>query len=172
MSTTAFLVFRVAHILLAAIWIGATVFMSFLLMPVINASGPAGGQIMVSLNRKGLSAFFASLGGLTVLTGIVLFWRFTGGFSPEVSRSSEGMAYTIGGVAGLLAVIIGGSVIGRSAKKAVDLIEKLPTLGDAAQKNALMQEVNTLTQRMSTFGLVVLVLQVAALVAMSIAHYI
>jgi hypothetical protein len=167
-----FLTLRTSHILLAAVWIGATVFMTFLLMPAINAVGKAGGEVMISMNRKGLSAFFGALGGLTVLTGIVLFWRFTSGFEPELSGSREGIAYSIGGLAGLVAVIIGGAVVGRSGKKAVDLVTKAATLPDGQEKGALMAEFATLKQRMSSFGLVVVVLQVVALVAMSIAHYI
>src|SRR5712671_5221036 len=124
MSTVLFLTMRVLHVLLAAVWIGATVFMSFLLMPVAEAAGSAGGQIMIGLNRKGLNAFFAATGGITVLTGIYLFWRFTGGFDPEISRSHAGMAFSIGGVVGVLAVIIGGSVVGRSASKVVRLMEQ------------------------------------------------
>ena len=172
MSTGMFLTLRTAHILLAAIWIGASVFMTFLLMPAINAVGKAGGEVMVSMNRKGLPAFFGALGGLTVVTGIVLFWRFTSGFEPSLSGSREGIAYSIGGLAGLIAVIIGGAVVGRSAKKAVDLISKAATLPDGPQKGALMAEFGAHKQRLASFGLVVVVLQLVALVAMSIAHYI
>ncbi len=124
MGTALFLSLRAAHVLLAAVWVGATVFTSLLLMPVIEGSGPIGGQIMQSLEKKGMTAFFGAMGGTTVLTGIYLYWRFTGGFDPEVSRSHAGMAFGIGGVCGLLAVIIGGSVIGRSSRKMLALMEQ------------------------------------------------
>jgi hypothetical protein len=171
MSTVLFLSLRVLHVLLAASWLGATVFMSFMLMPVIEQSGQAGGQIMIGLNRKGLTAFFGALGGITVLTGIYLFWRFTGGFDPVVSRSNAGMAYSIGGAAGLLATIIGGSVVGRSANKVVALMEQMARVPEA-QKGAIVQQVDTLRQRMRSFGLVVVALQVIALTLMAVAHYI
>src|SRR6478672_6532146 len=147
MGTVLFLTLRAAHVLLAAIWIGATVFTSVLLMPVIESSGPAGGQLMQGLERKGMTAFFAALGGTTVLTGIYLYWHFTGGFDPEISRSHAGMAFGIGGVAGLLALIIGGSVIGRSSRKMLGLMEQLPKAPEA-QKAALLQEAAMLRGRM------------------------
>src|SRR5437899_1178711 len=103
MSTTLFLSVRVLHVLLSAIWLGATVFTSILLMPVIEGAGPSGGQVMMSLERKGLTPFFASIGGISVLTGFYLYWHFNGGFDPEISRSHAGMAFGVGGVAGLLA---------------------------------------------------------------------
>ena len=114
-STMVFLPIRVLHVLLAATWLGATVFTTFLLMPVVESMGAAGGQVMIGLNKRGLTAFFASMGGLTVLTGIYLYWRFTGGFDPAISRSNAGMAFGIGGVAGLLATIFGGAIVGDPA---------------------------------------------------------
>jgi len=171
MSTALFLSMRVVHVLLAGIWIGATVFTSMLLMPAIEDAGPAGGQIMMSLDRKGIATFFAVMGGVTTLTGIYLYWHFTGGFDPEISRSHAGMAFGIGGVAGLLAVILGGAVVARTSKKVVALIGQITKAPDA-QKAALLLEAAGLRERMKTFGMVVLLLQVVALVLMAIGHYI
>lgn len=170
-GTILFLSLRVLHVLLAAVWLGATVFVSLLLMPAVNATGPAGGQVMISLNKR-IVPFFASLSGLTVLTGIYLYWRFTGGFDPGVSQSPAGMAFGVGGVAGLLAAIIGGSVVGRSSKKVVELMQQVATLPDGAQKGSLIQEANVLKQRMTTFGSIVLVLQIVAAGLMALGHYI
>jgi hypothetical protein len=171
MGTALFLSLRAAHVLLAAVWVGATVFTSILLMPVIEGSGPIGGQLMQNLEKKGMTAFFAAMGGTTVLTGIYLYWRFTGGFDPTVSSSHAGMAFGIGGAAGILAVIIGGSVIGRSSRKVLALMEQLPKASEA-QKRALMQEADVLRGRMKTFGVLVLFLQLIALLTMSVGHYI
>lgn len=170
-GTILFLFMRVLHVLLAAVWLGATVFVSLLLMPAVNATGPAGGQVMISLNKR-IVPFFASLAGLTVLTGIYLYGRFTGWFDPGLSQSRAGMAFGIGGVAGIVAAIIGGSVVGRSSKKVVELMQQAATLPDGAQKGSLMQEVNVLKQRMTTFGGVVLVLQFVAAGLMALGHYI
>ena len=171
MGTALFLSLRAAHVLLAAVWVGATVFTSILLMPVIEGSGPVGGQIMQNLEKKGMTAFFAAMGGTTVLTGIYLYWRFTGGFSPEVSSSHAGMAFGIGGVCGILAVIIGGSVIGRSSRRMLAVMEQVPS-ASAAQKATLLQEAETLRGRMKTFGSIVLLLQIIALLTMAVGHYI
>ncbi len=170
-GTIVFLSIRVLHVLLAAAWLGATVFVSLLLMPALNAAGPSGGQIMIGLNKR-IVPFFASLSGLTVLTGIYLYWRFTGGFDPAISRSHAGMAFGVGGVAGVLAAIIGGSVVGRSSKRVVDIMQAVATLGDGAQKAAMLQEADSLKQRMTTFGAVVLVLQIVATALMALGHYI
>jgi hypothetical protein len=171
MSTALFLTLRVLHVLLAAIWVGSTVFMTFLVMPAVDAAGPAGGQVMMGLNRRGLTAFFAALGGLTVLTGIYLFWRFTGGFDPEISRTHAGMAFGVGGLAGIIAVIIGGSVVGRSANKVMALMEQAMKMPDG-QRGPLMQQAEVLKQRMRSAGTIVIAMQVIALVLMALGHYI
>jgi hypothetical protein len=168
MQTAIFLGLRVAHVLLAAIWFGSTVFVSELLVPALDAAGPAGGQVMGGLSRR-ITVYMAILGGTTVLTGIYLFWHFTGGFDPAVSATRAGRAFSTGGAAGLLAAIIGGSVVGRSANKLGPLMGQLATAKD---KTALMQEVNALRQRMKIGTRAVLLLQLIALVLMALGHYI
>lgn len=172
MSTVMFLSLRVLHVLLASLWIGATFFISAFLMPAVSDAGPAGGQVMIGLNRKGLVPFFAAIGGTTVLTGIYLFWRFTSGFDPALSGSRAGIAYSIGGLAGLVAAILGGAVVGRSSKKIVAVMEQASKTSDGPKKAALMQEAAGLRQTLTTFGAVVIVCQVIALVLMAVAHYI
>jgi hypothetical protein len=171
-STVLFLILRPAHVLLAAVWIGSTIFMSYLLMPAIDADPPTGGRVMMTLNRNGLVTFFGAIGGVTVLTGLYLYWRFTGGFDPEVSRSHAGMAFGIGGLAGILAAVIGGSVVGRTSKQLMSIMEQAARLPDGPEKGTLLKPAAALRQRMASAGHIVVALQVVALVLMAVAHYI
>jgi hypothetical protein len=141
-------------------------------MPAIDADPPTGGRVMMTLNRNGLVTFFGAIGGVTVLTGLYLFWRFTGGFDPEVSRSHAGMAFGIGGLAGILAAVMGGSVVGRASKQLMSIMEQAARMPDGPEKAALMKPAATLRQRMASAGHIVVALQVVALVLMAVAHYI
>jgi hypothetical protein len=172
MGTVLFLLLRALHVLMAAVWIGSTVFITMMLMPSVESTGPAGGQVMIAMTRKGMTPYFAVLGGLTALTGIYLLWRFTGGFSPEISRSHAGMAFGIGGVCGILATILGGAVVGRAAKNNADVMVKAGPLPDGAEKRALLETARGLQNRMKSWGTIVLVLQLIALLLMSVGHYI
>ena len=172
MGTIVFLVLRALHVLMAAAWVGSTIFMDFLLMPTMEGVGPAGGQVMIGMNRRGMATYFAVLGGVTALTGIYLLWRFTGGFDPEVSRTHAGMAFGIGGVCGILATIFGGAVVGRAAKNTVDIMTKAGPMPDGPEKRTLLETARGLQQKMKTWGKIVLVLQLIALVLMSVGHYI
>ncbi len=171
MSSILFLALRVLHVLLAAIWFGSAAFLTFLLMPAVNAAGPAGGQVMLALNRKGIVTFFASISGITVLTGWYLFWHF-GGFTADVGRTRAGMVYGLGAIAGTLAAIIGGSIVGRSSKKAIEVMTRAMPMADGAEKQALLREADVLRQKMATFGLVVVILQLIAATTMAIGHYV
>ena len=86
-DTIFFLGVRVLHVVLAGLWLGVAFFVVMFLMPVVSQPGPAGGQILTGVVRRGIVPFMASIGGTTILTGIYLFWRFTGGFDPVVSAS-------------------------------------------------------------------------------------
>lgn len=172
-SNLLFLIIRSLHVLLAATWVGTVAFLYLFLMRVLDDVGPAAGPVMAGMGRRGISVLIASVGGLTVLTGIWLYWRFTGGFDPTASATMGARVFGAGGAAGILALIIGGAVVGRSAKKMGELLaaSAAGTI-DSSQRQALLTQVAALKRRMVIFGRVVLVLQVVALVCMAIGHYV
>lgn len=166
-----FLGMRVLHVLLAGLWLGAVFFITMLLLPAAGQAGPAGGQVMTALVRRGLPAVMAAIGGMVLVTGFYLFWRFTGGFDPIVSASRAGMAYSIGALAGLVGLIIGGSVIGRGTKKMVALDEQAAKMPEN-QRGAIMSEIGALQARIGTSSRILLVLLLIAMATMTLGHYI
>jgi uncharacterized membrane protein len=171
MTTIIFLVLRATHVLAAGVWIGSTVFVSKMLTPVIEKAGPSGGQVMMRMNR-GLTAYMASFATATVATGVYLMWHFTGGFDSAVITTHAGLAFSTGGTAGLLAGIIGGAVVGRSAMKIGTIMQQTIALPDGPAKGALVQQAAALRQRIHWGSSAVLALQTIALVLMSVGHYV
>jgi hypothetical protein len=171
-SSLLFLLVRVTHVFLAAIWIGAAVYTSYFLMPAIAESGPAGGQVMAAVMRRGVTRFLGIVAGTTIVTGIYLYWRFTGGFDPGVSGSRTGMVFGIGGVAGILAGIVGGGVIGRGAGQLQAIGGRLASLGEGPERAALLRQAGAVQRRMAVGGKVLILLQVIALALMAIGHYV
>lgn len=163
---------RVLHVLCAALWLGGVVLISMFLMPVLQQSGPEGGAIMGRLQKKGLVVFMSSISGITILSGLWLYWRFTGGFDPAIAGSMGGRVFGTGGLLGFTAGIIGGAVVGRSAKKAAELGAKMATLSEGKERAAIAAEIGRHRQRMVTFGHVVIALLVGALACMAIGHYV
>lgn len=163
-----FLTVRVLHMLLAALWIGGTAVVVFFLVPAVDDAGPDGGKVMAGLERHKFMTYMPTLGGLTVLSGLWLIWRFTSG---DFARSSFHM-FAAGGVLGLGAAIIGGSVVGRSAKRIGQLSTQAAATTDAAQRAALLAQLGPLKKRMKTSGVVVFFLLLAAFVLMALGHYV
>jgi hypothetical protein len=171
-SVLLFLTLRVVHVVLAGAWFGAAVFFTLYLGPALKQAGPAGGQLMSILVGRGIVKYMASIGGLTVLTGLYLFWRFTSGFDPALSSSRAGMAFSVGSLTGVIALILGGSMIGASAKKLADLGARMATTPEGPARAELMNTMESLRVRMATFGKIVVVLLFISMAAMALGHYI
>lgn len=167
-----FLSIRVLHVLGAALWLGSVTFISIFMMPALQQAGPAAGPILAGMQRRGLVAFMSSISGLTILSGFYLYWRFTGGFSAEVSRTTAAMVFGTGGVLGLAAGIIGASVVGRSAKKATELGERAAKMPEGSERAALVSQIQHHRARMVTFGSIVVALLVVTIALMAIGHYV
>jgi hypothetical protein len=172
MNTVMFLVLRATHILFAGVWIGSTVYSSLLLTPVIEESGSAGGQVMMRLGRRGLDVYMRALGMTTIVTGLYLLWRFTGGFDPAVAATHAGVAFGVGGLAGLAAGVVGAAVIGRSAGQVMKILTDATSMADGPAKGALLQRAAGLRHRIKAATRVVMVLQATALVLMAVGHYV
>jgi len=167
-----FLAIRAAHVAVAAIWIGSTVFHSVFLMPAIEESGASGGQVMAGVARRGLHRYMMSLGIVTVLSGVYLLWRFTGGFDLGTVATHAGIAFATGGAAGILAGLVGGGVVGRSAAGVGAVMAQAARLPEGTARNVLVQRAVTLQRRTKVGSRVVLLLQATALVLMAVGHYV
>lgn len=165
-----FLVLRAAHVLLAALWLGAAFMLTVFVLPAVRDVGPGGGQFMQTLQRRKLHAFMALAAILTVLTGVWLYWRFTAGLEEQVMFSPGGLAFGIGGICGLLAMILGGAILGRGFARIATLGERA-TAGTEAERATHLQGIEMLRQRLGVAGKLILLLMVLALVLMAIGHY-
>lgn len=161
---------RALHILVAALWLGAAFLLTLFVMPAVRDAGPAGGQLMQMLHKHRLPAFMASVSVLTVLSGMGLYWLFTAGFRAPAMFSTAGLAFGIGGLCGLLAMILGGAVMGRGFAQMARMGEQIPGLPDSGRV-AHMQAMADLRARLSVAGKFTLLLMIAALLLMSAGHY-
>ena|SRR5437870_884414 len=169
---TMFLSIRALHVLLGATWLGFAVMVSLFLMPAIQETGPDGGKVMMALVRRRLPTFIPSIAGLTVLSGLWLYWHFTSGFDPAISASMGGRVFGAGGVLGLTAAIVAGSVVARSMKKVVALMGQMAQTNDAAARTALMDQATQLRRRAAMGGRTVAVLLVITIILMALGHYV
>jgi hypothetical protein len=170
--TLVFLTLRVVHVLLAALWLGSVGLMVLFIMPANKQTGPASAPMMGAIARRGLNGYMGALGGITLLTGIYLYWRLTGGFTPELSATRTAMVFGTGGIAGILAGIIGGAVVGRNAARMGALGGKATALPEGSERASLMVQFAAAQDRAIAGARIVLVLQMIALGCMTIGHYV
>jgi len=165
-----FVSLRAAHILLAALWLGAAFLLSMFVMPAVRDVGPAGGQFMITLQRRKLHAFMALTALLTVLTGIWLYWVFTAGLQAQVMFSPGGLAFGIGGLCGLLAMILGGAIMGRGFARMTAISGQMASASEA-ERASHMQEMAALRGRLNLASKFILLLMIVALLLMAVGHY-
>jgi hypothetical protein len=163
-------VWRVAHIFSGAAWFGLALATVLYVEPTARETGPEGGRFLQRVMQRGLTLAFNIAAILTVVAGIVLYWRASGGFqSAEWLSSFAGMAFGIGGLAGIVALVLGGAVTGPTSARLGRLGRELQAQGGPPSSDQLSQ-MRQLQDRLRLTGRINLVLVVIALFFMAIAR--
>ncbi len=135
-----YLLARVTHIVLGAVWVGAIFLAAFFLMPAVAEAGPDGAKVMAGIIRRKYMSLLPIVAGVTVVSGLYLYWRYTAGFDPAISRTPGAMVFGTGGVIAILAYGLGVHVMRANMLKAGALTAKAAGMPDGAEKSALMAE--------------------------------
>ena len=150
------LTIRVVHVLGACIWLGAAFFIGWFLMPDMREAGPDGGKVMAAVQKRGWVVLMPVIATTTVLTG---FWLYR----PYMGAAGNASKYLgLGGVIGVIALVIGGGVVGRSMSKA----EKL------SANPATMAQAGALRARAMRWVRIMSVLVILTAILMTIAMYV
>jgi len=166
------IVLRIVHIVAGVFWVGGAAVFTFFVEPSAKALGqPAGGQFMGHIaQKKKLPLFFAASGILTVVAGILLYIRDSGGFDPDWITSGVGLTLTVGGLAGIGALVLG-------VFFARPTVQRIGALGAQIQEaggppsEAQAAEMHALDARYQKLGWAIISLLALAVVAMAIARY-
>jgi uncharacterized membrane protein len=166
-----FVILRLVHILAGAFWLGAAVTMFLFLQPTAAATVPESQRFMLYLLRNRRFSEVVLLAAiLTGAAGAILFWRDTGGLQLASMTQPQGLAFSLGGVAGGLALLLFlfvGYPVGRRMIAVGSRLEaeRRPPSEDEQRTLANAQRV------LGRVGLTVLVLLVVAAAAMATARY-
>jgi len=162
---------RLIHIVLGVLWVGGAAMLTWFILPTVGISGPGGSQFMqVLIGRTKLLRYMPSLGGLTVLAGFALFWRDMSVSGESFAQSRAGMAFSIGGLAALIGLIVGGIMMARPAK-ALGAIGAAVAQSGGSPSPDQAQRIAALQARMKTGSIVTVTLLLIATVAMAVARY-
>jgi hypothetical protein len=114
---TSMVVLRLVHILGGVFWAGTLMFNATLLAPSVRDAGPGGAGVMPALMRRRFLDIMPVIAGLTILSGIDLLRRASGGFAAAWFTAPYGMTLTAGALAALIAFGIGLGVLRPTALK-------------------------------------------------------
>ncbi|MDQ3688923.1 MAG: hypothetical protein M3406_02600 [Chloroflexota bacterium] len=163
--------FRIIHVGSAMIWFGGAIVSSFFLMPTVTALGAAGQPFMEHLmNRRKLGVMFPIVAALTILSGAVLYWRDSGGLQLAWVTSPTGLAFTIGGLAAIIAFVGGAILIGPGIAEQTAVRGELAA-GDGVPTRAQRERLDRADGRLRLASRVDLPLLILAGLTMAVARY-
>jgi len=171
-ATIFMLVFRVLHIGAGVAWAGSAFLFVVLIQPSAAAIGPAAGPFMVEmLGRRKLVSWLLSLGGTTVVAGLLLYWRDANGTDGlgDFIASRFGLALTIGAAAAIAAFLVGLLGTRPNVRRLLDLSSRAASGGPPPP--AVMQDIASVQARLKLLAQVALALITVAVVAMATARY-
>lgn len=122
------LILRLIHILAGVFWAGGVLLMAAFVGPSIRDAGPAGGTVMQKLaGDRRVPDWLAGAAVVTVLAGLLLYWEASGGLSGGWISSPTGIAFSVGGLAGIAAAVIGTSVAAPAIRRIIALAREVQT---------------------------------------------
>jgi hypothetical protein len=165
------IVLRFVHVVFGAIWVGMVVFATFFLMPAVQEVGPDGGKVMAAVQRRGLMTVMPILALGALISGIWLYIRAGAGMPAEFGRSPVGMAYGLGGLAAIVAWVLGVAVLRPSMMKAMALGQSLGPSASAEARQRVMDEAQRLRARAAATNRAIAYLLLFAVTMMAVARY-
>lgn len=163
------IVLRLLHLFSGVFWAGTVFFYALFLLPRVKRAGPLGAQFMQRLSQPPLTDTLSLAAGVVVLTGILLYWRDSGGFRVSWIGTPPGLAFALGGLMGLGAASIGIFVSRPIVNRMGGLGREIAAIG---QPNpAQVAAMQGLSARLERALYQTAYLLVVALLAMAVARY-
>lgn len=162
---------RLVHIVLGAFWAGTLIFFAMFLVPSVREAGPEGAKVMAALQRRRFLEVMPAVALLTIISGIWLYWRLSGGLSSAWITSPGGLSLGIGGALSIVAFIIGVGIMRPATLRAGALARQLAAAPEGPERSALANDVQQLRRRGMIAGRVVAGLLVMTTALMAVARY-
>src|SRR5687768_7076227 len=97
------IILRILHIAFGILWAGTALLMVFYIFPAVEKAGAEGGKIMQAIT--GTNKFpqvLTAAATITVVTGYLMMWQLSAGFTPAWFQSKYGMSLGMGGFTALI----------------------------------------------------------------------
>jgi uncharacterized membrane protein len=171
-----YIVFRIFHIGAGIAWVGSVYFLVAFVQPASAAIGPAAAPFMTQLlGARRLVDRILGLAGVTILAGLILYLKDmsnAGGFGDWIGET-QGLVFTIGGLAAIGAVAVGAFGIRPAVERLLSVGRQVAeaTGSGGAPPPELAAQVPLLQERVQVLARVSFALLIVAVVAMATARY-
>ena len=162
---------RLLHILSGVVWTGFAAFTSFYLVPSLADAGPDAGKIMASLQRRGLLTLLPALALITILSGLWLMQRVSGG-SPAWFASPTAHVLSLGALFAFIAFLLGITVARPAMMRVGVLVQGLSPTATPEERARVMEQVARLRLRGARSGQATALLLLLAAGCMAVARYV
>ena len=154
---------RIIHIVSGVFWVGGTLMMTFFVGPTVGAIGESGQKFIGHLmNNLKFSNRMAAAAGLTILAGLILYFR--GGTAFLGTKFATGLG--IGAVFALVG-FVSGMMIGRTIKAMAQLGAQMQGKPSPDQ----LSKMQALQKRQATVSMIATISVLLATVFMAISRY-
>lgn len=160
---------RILHIGLGVFWAGTVFFVVLFMEPSVRGAGPAGGAVMAGLVRRRFLDVLPAVGLLTILTGLALYVVWWGG---PAAATPAGMTLGTGGLAAILALLVGWFVMRPAQLAAGRVGAELQTMPEGPERLAAAAELDRLARRARSAARWVAVLLLLTVLAMAVGRYV
>lgn len=165
------LALRLIHVVAGVLWVGFAVFVPFYLSPALAEAGPESARVMAALQRRGLTTVMPVLAVLTILAGLGLYWRASGGRLGEYFGTTPGLVLGLGGAAAILGFAIGMLLARPAMMRAAALSQSIAPGAPPEERARIAAAAGALRQRGTAAGRLVAVLLLVAAGAMAVARH-
>jgi uncharacterized membrane protein len=141
------IILRIIHIFGGIFWIGVLWYNVIFFLPRIKKLGQERGRVMQTLTAPPFQQYMTGAGLAPVLSGILMFWRTSGGFSRAWLGTSNGIVLLIAALLGLY-VVVEGLIVQRPAGLRMAALGRQAASAGGPPNPAIMREMEELSSRM------------------------
>lgn len=165
------LLMRLLHILSGIFWAGTMIFTARFLFPAIQDAGPDGAKVVAALTKRGFMTVMPIVALITILSGLWLYWRVSGGFQTGFMQSGMGRTLGIGALCAITAFVIG-IVVARPAMMRATALAQNAAQANPAERDGMLAQAQALRARSNAATQLVVLLIGLAAAAMAVARYV
>ncbi len=162
---------RFVHVFAGVLWVGAAFLFLFFIGPSVKATAPNGQKFLQHfIVRRKYPSFMGAVALLTVLSGIVLYWRDAGSDLGGWLQSGPGLGFTIGSITALLVIPLGLFFLSPKTERLGSLSAQLEAAGGPPSQDKLA-EIQKLDGELHRLEWIDFILLLVSVLTMATARY-